>query len=107
VRLSTEKKDLATLAAEEVRRHNRAMENIVLSTVQIEKSKKEIEITAIAQSAQLDNDKKSLESRIQKWNTYVDLRDKGMPNEKFVKFFPDLQEFIVFIEPFQQEINNE
>jgi hypothetical protein len=82
------------------------MKNIALSTVQIEKTKKEIEITAIAQSAQLDNDKKSLEFRIQKWNTYVDLRDKGMSNEKIVKFFPDLQEFIEFIEPFQQEIDN-
>jgi hypothetical protein len=53
------KEELAVEAAEEVRRHNRAMEAIALTTADIEKTKKSIEMESIAQSAQLDNDKKS------------------------------------------------
>jgi hypothetical protein len=58
------KEDLALKAAEEVRRHNHAMEEIAHSSADIEKTKKNIQMGAIAKSAQLDNEKKSLEFRI-------------------------------------------
>jgi hypothetical protein len=51
------KAELAVEAADEVRRHNRAMESIALTTADIEKTKKNIEMGAIAQSAQVDFEK--------------------------------------------------
>jgi hypothetical protein len=89
------KAELAVEAADEVRRHNRAMESIALTTADIEKTKKNIEMGAIAQSAQVDFEKKSLELRIQKWNTFTKLKDRGMTDSHIIQFFPALKEFII------------
>jgi hypothetical protein len=56
--------------------------------------KKNIEISAIVRSANIDNEKKGLELKIQKWNTYQELKEKGLTDIRIARFFPALKDFI-------------
>jgi hypothetical protein len=89
-------------ACDENRRHNRAMEDIAYTTVRMEKEKVNLEMLAIAKASQLDNKKKELELKIQKYNTYLSLKKKGMSDQRIIELFPAFDEFIAHEE---KEVN--
>jgi hypothetical protein len=88
------KEEQAMNQAIEVRRHNQTMEEIAQSTAHIEKTKKTLEIGIITKSAELDNQKKSLELKIKEYETYEKLKGKGMDDKRIMELFPVLKQFV-------------
>jgi hypothetical protein len=80
-------------AATEVRRHNKAMETIAQSTATIETTKKNLEIGVLTKAAALDNEKKEFELKMQRFNTYEEMKKKGITDARIFTLFPSLKEF--------------
>jgi hypothetical protein len=78
------------MTAAEILRHNCAMECIAESTANIETTKTNVKIGVIS----LDNEQKSLELTLQKHETYMSLKAKGMSDKRILIVFPSLAEFI-------------
>jgi hypothetical protein len=79
--------------AEELMRHHRAMEQIAANTAIIEKVKTNVEITVITKAAELENERKCLELRVQKLETYESLKKKGLSDNRILLMFPSLSDF--------------
>jgi hypothetical protein len=78
----------------EISRHNKAMERIAETTADLEYKKTAIEIGFITKSSEIENEKKMLELKIKKFETYEALKAKGMKNNRIKIMFPNLMEFM-------------
>jgi hypothetical protein len=84
----------AETAAAEVRRHNKAMEDIAMSTAMIEKTKKDLEIGVMAKTAIIDNERKNLDFKLHKLEKFEELKAKGLSNLRIATMFPSMKEFM-------------